>query len=100
VTVASTAHEALDEMRNSVPDVLLSDIGLPGMSGYELIRNVRAMPADKGGDVLAIAITAYAGEGDRAQALEAGFQRHIAKPVEPATLVSAITGLMATRQRA
>ena len=66
--------------------MLVSDIGMPEMDGYMLIRQIRVMP--QGRQISAIALTAYAGEIDRQQALAAGFQRHLAKPVDPAELVN------------
>ena len=77
-----------------LPDVLLSDIGMPEMNGYELMRQVRRLPVSQGGKVRAIALTAYAGELDYRAAMAAGFQRHITKPVEPHALVEAIASLL------
>ncbi|MBD2094303.1 PAS domain-containing protein [Trichocoleus sp. FACHB-591] len=94
VLTAATAHEALALLIRAQPDVLLSDIGMPNMDGYMLMQQVRALPPEQGGQVPAIALTAYAGEIDQQQALAAGFQRHMAKPVEPENLVRAIIALM------
>jgi CheY-like chemotaxis protein len=88
VTSVASAIAALEALVQIQPDVLVSDIGMPEMDGYMLIRQVRAMP--QGQQILAIALTAYAGESDYRQALAAGFQQHISKPVEPAQLVEAI----------
>ena len=99
VSEAATAAEALARVAQSVPDVLLSDIGLPGEDGYALIRAVRARGLEA--EVLpAIALTAYARREDQRLALQAGFQAHVAKPVEPATLVAAVAdaALMASRK--
>ncbi|WP_017651762.1 PAS domain S-box protein [Fortiea contorta] len=93
VVVAKTASEAFAALTQSPPDVLLSDIGMPDMDGYMLIRQIRALPPDKGGQVPAIAITAYAGDFNHQQALQAGFQQHIAKPIEPNELIKAIVTL-------
>ncbi|HEY9666459.1 MAG TPA: PAS domain S-box protein [Coleofasciculaceae cyanobacterium] len=93
VISAASAGEALQILVESTPDILLSDIGMPEMDGYTLMRRVRAMPCDRGGQIRAIALTAYAGEMNQQQALAAGFQLHIAKPVEPETLIQAITSL-------
>jgi signal transduction histidine kinase/DNA-binding response OmpR family regulator len=97
VIAAGSVAEALmtlDGMTNgSMPDVLISDIGMPAEDGFEFIRKVRAMAPDRGGRIPAIALTAYARAEDRARALEAGFERHLAKPVEPATLASAVANL-------
>ena len=94
VTVTASAKEALAALTQSVPDVLLSDIGMPDVDGYRLMRQVRALPAQQGGELRAIALTAYAGEYNQQQALEAGFQLHLSKPVEPEVLVSAIARLV------
>jgi PAS domain S-box-containing protein len=91
-----SADEALQVLMQLTPDILLSDIGMPQMDGYTLMRRVRAMPCDRGGQIRAIALTAYAGEMNQQQALAAGFQRHIAKPVEPETLIQAIASLSST----
>ncbi len=98
VVVAGSAAEALEAMTKAVPDVLISDIGMPGEDGYELIRKVRAMPAENGGRVPAIALTAYARTEDRLQALKAGYHMHVSKPVELAELV-AITSSLIQRNR-
>ena len=99
VNQAGNASEALQALAQSVPDVLLSDIGLPGEDGYELIRAIRGQ--GHSADILpAIALTAYSRREDQRLALEAGFQAHVAKPVEPATLVAAVAdaALMASRK--
>ncbi|MEQ9484015.1 ATP-binding response regulator [Coleofasciculus sp. F4-SAH-05] len=90
----TSAHEALAVFSQGQPDVLISDIGMPGMDGYEFIRQVRELPPNRGGLVPAIALTAYAGETDYEKALSAGFNRHIAKPVEPKQIVDAIANLI------
>lgn len=91
---AAEAFEKLSQVTNgSVPDVLVSDIGMPVEDGFDLINRVRAMEPERGGDIPAIALTAYAGEGDKARVLAAGYQRHVAKPVAPADLAMAIAGL-------
>ena len=93
VTVAGSAGEALDFLKQSRPDVLVSDIGMPGVDGYELIKKVRALPSEHGGKVPAIALTAYARAEDRLQALRAGYQMHVAKPVELTELVAIVATL-------
>jgi PAS domain S-box-containing protein len=93
VTTAASAAEALDVVRREKPDVVVSDIGMPGEDGYALIRKVRALGPGEGGDVLAVALTAYARTEDRTRAMLAGFQTHVAKPVEPAELVAAVASL-------
>jgi PAS domain S-box-containing protein len=93
VTAAGSAAEALTEIRQSPPDVLISDIGMPDVDGYELIRKVRTMPAGQGGTVPAIALTAYARTEDRLQALRAGYQMHVTKPVELTELAAVVASL-------
>ena len=93
VRSASSVAEALAALESSWPDVLLSDIGMPGADGYELIARVREMEALRGGMMPAIALTAYARESERQQALEAGFQMHLSKPVEVSQLISGIANL-------
>ena len=75
------------------PNILVSDIGLPEIDGYELIRRVRRIDSGAGGGVPAIALTAHASSNDRMQALRAGYQAHIAKPVSPGELVATIASL-------
>jgi CheY-like chemotaxis protein len=79
-------------------DVIVSDIGMPEEDGYELMRKVRALPPDQGGLVPAIALTGYAARKDREHALAAGYQLHLAKPVEPEDLVAAIASLVLRKQ--
>ncbi len=93
VITSSSASEAVQELARSHPDVLLSDIGMPEMDGYNLVRHVRTLAPEQGGQVLAIALTAYAGEIDQQQALSAGFQLHLSKPIDPQQLIQAISTL-------
>jgi CheY-like chemotaxis protein len=86
VTTACGAGEALTQLERLVPDVLISDIGMPGLDGYRLIAAVR----ERGLTVPAIALTGYGRQQDRDRALSAGFQAHLAKPVLPADLLSVI----------
>ena len=90
VTAVGSAIEALQLLSTTAFDILLCDIGMPDMDGYMLMRKVRALPPEQGGQIPAIALTAYAGDFDRKQALAAGFQCHVTKPVEPNELVRAI----------
>jgi PAS domain S-box-containing protein len=92
MTVGSGAG-ALEAIARSQPDVIISDIGMAGENGYELIRKIRSMDPKKGGRIPAIALTAYAGAADRRRALLAGFQTHLAKPVEPDDLLAVIQSL-------
>jgi signal transduction histidine kinase/CheY-like chemotaxis protein len=94
VTTASSAHEALTVMAKSPPDLLLSDLGMPDVDGYALIRKVRSLSPDQGGLIPAIALTAYAAETTQQKVFAAGFQLHLAKPVDPTKLVAAIAGLV------
>jgi signal transduction histidine kinase len=91
-TVAS-AGEALPLVERAHPDVLVSDIGMPGVDGYELIRAVRLLPANDGGQTPALALTAFARSEDRQRALLAGYQAHVAKPIEPSELITTIASL-------
>jgi CheY-like chemotaxis protein len=93
VTTARNADDALARMVEEVPDVLLSDIGMPDVDGYELIRRVRLLPHERGGDVPAAALTAYARPEDRRRMLNAGYSIHLPKPVEPAELVAVVATL-------
>jgi PAS domain S-box-containing protein len=93
VTTASSARMALDMIEAVRPDVLISDVGMPDMDGYELLRRVRAMDATRGGKVPAIALTAFARSEDRTRALMAGYSVHVAKPVEPLELAATVAAL-------
>jgi PAS domain S-box-containing protein len=93
VRTAAFADEAFALVRAEIPDVLISDIGMPGEDGYSLIRRVRALAASEGGNVPALALTAYARAEDRMKAVLAGFQMHVAKPVEGAELLAMVASL-------
>ena len=93
VTTASSVQEALECLRADRPDVLISDIGMPGEDGYALIRRVRALAAERGGNLPAIALTAYARSEDRTRSILAGYQMHVAKPVEPSELIATVASL-------
>lgn len=90
VASAGATLAALEQVR---PDVLVSDIGMPGENGYELIKKIRTLGPERGGKVPAVALTAYAGPKDRRRALLAGFQTHLAKPVEPDELLAMVATL-------
>ena len=95
VTTVASAAEAYETLEWLKPDLIISDIGMPGEDGYSLIRNVRLKEArEKQGWKPAIALTAHARVEDRLRALSAGFQAHVAKPVEPAELVAVIASLL------
>ncbi len=91
---AASADEALLAFEQGSPDVLVSDIGMPQDDGYTLIRKVRARESKQGKPIPAVALTAYAREEDCRKAMEAGFQRHISKPVEPNNLVAVVAHLV------
>jgi signal transduction histidine kinase/ActR/RegA family two-component response regulator len=93
VATAGSAEEALKTFIDWNPDVLISDIGMPGEDGYELIGKLRAMDVGIAGRIPAIALTAYARVEDRVRALNAGFQVHIPKPIEPAELIAVVASL-------
>ncbi|MEO6193658.1 MAG: response regulator [Thermoanaerobaculia bacterium] len=93
VAAFGSVPEALASFDLAVPDVLLSDIGVPGEDGYSLIRKVRAREPALGGKVPAAALTAYARAEDRLRALEAGYQTHLAKPVDPSELIATVARL-------
>ncbi len=94
VATAASTFEALECLEHYQPDVLLSDIGMPEQDGYAFIRQVRSRSPQNGGNIPAIALTAYARESDRLKAIAAGFQTHLAKPIDPAELVAALTNLV------
>ncbi len=93
VMTASSAVEALELVERHRPHVLLTDIGMPGMDGYDLLKRVRALGVDRGGKVPAIALTAFARSEDRTRALRAGFVVHVAKPVDPSELVATVASV-------
>ena len=93
VASAGTSREGLDLFHRLSPDVLLSDIALPGEDGYAFIREIRALSRDRGGMVRAAALTANARPEDASHAVDAGFDMHIAKPVEPYELIGIVAGL-------
>ncbi len=97
VTVATSALDALTKLIESPPDVLISDLGMPEMDGYQLIREVRQLTDTHIKKIPAVALTAYAGEMDRQQVLAAGFNRHIAKPVDTDELIWTVTDLVRGR---
>jgi len=90
---ASSAEQALSMLVHDHPDVLVSDIGMPGMDGYELVRAIRALPDERAQRVPAVAVTAYARQEDQRRALAEGFQLHVAKPIEPAAFAQAVARL-------
>ncbi|PAX51656.1 CHASE domain-containing protein [Brunnivagina elsteri] len=97
IPVANVA-QALDTFQHNKPDILVSDIGMPQEDGYMLIRKVRALSSEQGGKTPALALTAFAGEEGKNQAINAGFQAHITKPVEATELVRRIANLVKSRK--
>jgi CheY-like chemotaxis protein len=95
VATAGSATEAMESFRRSRPDVLVSDLAMPDRDGFDLIRSVRELTPNQGGEVPAVALTAYARPEDRVRVLSAGFQMHVAKPVDPQNLIAAVAHLSA-----
>lgn len=94
VMAVSSAQEALEIIAQFLPNVIVSDIGMPDIDGYMLMRQIRQRSPQSGGNTPAIALTAYAGEINQQQALAAGFQMHVSKPVDPDGLIEAIASLL------
>jgi two-component system CheB/CheR fusion protein len=95
VTITANAREALEALEQATFDVLVSDIRMPEEDGYALLRKVRALDAERGGQIPALALTAYTRIEDQEAALSAGYQQHAAKPIEPAELAAAVATLAA-----
>jgi CheY-like chemotaxis protein len=93
VTATATARAALEALDQARFDVLVSDIVMPEADGYDLIRKVRARETERGGQIPALAVTAYARIEDQAAALSAGYQQHAVKPIEPGELAAAVATL-------
>jgi CheY-like chemotaxis protein len=93
VATAASMDEALEVVRREPPHVVISDLGMPAHDGYELIQAVRALPATHGGNIPAAALSAFARSEDRRRAMMAGFQTHVAKPVEPEELLAVVASL-------
>ncbi len=102
VTTAASTREALEVFQGGAKqqDVLVSDIGMPGRDGYELLRSIRALSLDAGAIVPAVAVTAYAGPMDRQLALAAGYRLHLSKPVDQEDLIAAVAELAGRRRPA
>ncbi|HEV8246778.1 MAG TPA: ATP-binding protein, partial [Polyangiaceae bacterium] len=94
VTASSSVGDALTALQSEHPDILLSDIAMPGETGFDLIRRVRALPPENGGSIPAAALTAYASAEDRRRVLQAGFMMHVPKPVDPDELLQAVSVLV------
>ncbi|WP_016953174.1 response regulator [Anabaena sp. PCC 7108] len=98
VQAVPSAASAREILPNFQPDALICDIAMPEEDGYTFIRKVRSLKVNQGGRVPAIALTAYTDSEDRICALEAGFQNHVAKPVDPSELVAIIANLVKLNQ--
>jgi PAS domain S-box-containing protein len=99
VTCASSADEALRLLQGGLFDVVLSDIGMPGVDGYELLRRVRQLESAQARRIAAIAVTAYARPEDRQRSLLAGYHMHLSKPIEPRELIAGIASLLSLRNQ-
>ncbi|MEQ8962926.1 MAG: response regulator, partial [Coleofasciculus sp. C2-GNP5-27] len=94
----ASAPEVLSQFNQLTIDILVSDIGMPQMNGYDLLQQIRGMSSSQA-QIPAIALTAYAGDSNQQKALAAGFQQHLAKPVDPKDLIQAIVRLMKQRHK-
>jgi len=90
---AGSAKEALIKLENFVPHILISDIGMPEENGYSLLNKIRLLPGNQGGDIVAIALTAFATEEDRKKSLDTGFEMHLTKPFDPDEFLEAVINL-------
>ena len=95
VTAATTAAEVLALVEHNGFDLLVADVGMPDQDGYSLVETLRQRPAHRGGNIRAVALTAYAGIADRDRALAAGFDLHLAKPLDPTALIEAVADVLA-----
>ncbi|HXS00820.1 MAG TPA: hybrid sensor histidine kinase/response regulator, partial [Pyrinomonadaceae bacterium] len=93
VMLSRSAEEALEALERYHPDILISDLGMPDEDGYSLISKIRALPPERGGQIPAAALTAYARAEDRMRVLRSGFQFHLPKPVDSAELVTVVASL-------
>lgn len=99
VTLAASSEEGIEAVREHRPDMILSDVGMPGEDGYEFLRRLRQLPDSQGGDTPAVALTAFARSEDRRRAVMAGFQMHLPKPIEPVELLAVVASLHASSRR-
>ncbi|MEM1394087.1 MAG: response regulator [Cyanobacteria bacterium P01_D01_bin.116] len=90
---AASAKEALIKLKSFAPDILISDIGMPEENGFSLLEKIRLLPDNQGGNIVAIALTAFASKEDRKKALDAGFQMHLTKPFDADELINAVIDL-------
>ena len=94
MATAASASEALEVLDRWQPDVLVSDLAMPVQDGFELIAKVRSRGPDRGGNIPAVALTAYTRAEDRTRALAAGFQEHLSKPIDPEELISVVVSVL------
>ena len=99
VAAVGSARDALEVVAKSPPDVIVSDVGMPERDGYAFVRALRALPLHRGGKIPAIALTAYATREDAGRALDAGFQAHAAKPVDPTWLCTLVKNIWKEKKR-
>jgi CheY-like chemotaxis protein len=99
VILASSSADALAQLHHEKPDVLISDVAMSDMDGYELIRTIRSGSSSEGRDIPAVALSAIAGADDRKKSFQAGYRAHITKPVSVPTLVSILAGLARAKNR-
>lgn len=100
VSIADSAVVALEKLQSAKFDVLISDVGMPGTDGYELLEKVRALPADRNGAIAAIALTGFARREDEQRALAAGFNQHVTKPIEPSNLIDKVKSVIQLQVKA
>jgi len=93
VLLTASAAEAQARLEQALPDVILSDISMPDVDGYEFMRTVRARPDERGGSIPSVALTAYASAQDKRRALDAGYDHHLPKPVDTEELVRLLGSL-------
>jgi CheY-like chemotaxis protein len=92
-SISASGDDALVKVESFKPDVIVADIGMPGEDGYSMMRKIRNSPVDQARLTPAIALTAFAGDGNRQRAIDAGYQKHISKPAEPEELALAVARL-------
>lgn len=93
ISEAASAKEALEIVRREHPDILLADVTMPGEDGYSMMRSIRALPEEEGGDIRSLAVSAYARREDHRRAIAAGFTDHLSKPLQPEDLYAALQRL-------
>ncbi|MBE9038922.1 hybrid sensor histidine kinase/response regulator [aff. Roholtiella sp. LEGE 12411] len=98
-TAVASVDEALKVLKQSKPDILISDIGMSEQDGYTLIHQLRSLEPEKGGHIPAIALTAYTREEDRLKVLSAGFQKHLSKPIDPTELIALVASVLELPQQ-